>query len=180
MEARRRSKLRLGAATLRAHTVRWVVGFSCDSWPEKETTDGQGQSSKKVQGPYDYLDQEEMFPTMPEPPRHGIERDQDFLLMWMHANTTNEDELDEEFDPLPSRKTGEVLKGRYDRLRIIAVRMQTVLGDLATQGERVTYMTPFHYMIVLPGTHVLMHPRLHVNFPPVPQNFLTRMSGKNW
>ncbi|KAK7842758.1 ft-interacting protein 1 [Quercus suber] len=105
--------------------------------------------------------------------------------MWMHANTTNEDELDEEFDPLPSRKTGEVLKGRYDRLRIIAVRMQTVLGDLATQGERlqsllslVTYMTPFHYMIVLTGTHVLMHPRLHVNFPPVPQNFLRRMSAK--
>ena len=53
-----------------------------------------------------------------------------------HANITSEDELDEEFDPLPSRKTGEVLKWRYDQLRIIAVRMQTVLGDWATQGER--------------------------------------------
>ena len=120
-----------------------------------------------------------------------------------HANSTNEDELDEEFDPLPSRKTGEVLKWRYDRLRIIAVRIQTVLGDLATQGERlqsllswrdprataifvcfsliicrVTYMTQFHYMTVLTGTHVLMHPRFHVNFPSVPQNFLRRISAK--
>ncbi|XP_075660738.1 FT-interacting protein 3-like [Castanea sativa] len=120
-----------------------------------------------------------------------------------HAYTTNEDELDEEFDPIPSRKTGEVLKWRYDRLRIIAARMQTVLGDLATQGERlqsllswrdprataifvcfslivclVTYKIPFHYMIVLTGTHVLMHPRLRVDFPSVPKNFLRRMSAK--
>lgn len=120
-----------------------------------------------------------------------------------HAYTTNEDELDEEFDPIPSRKTCEVLKWRYDRLRIIAARMQTVLGDLATQGERlqsllswrdprataifvcfslivclVTYKIPFHYMIVLTGTHVLMHPRLRVDFPSVPQNFLRRMSAK--
>ncbi|KAK9986504.1 hypothetical protein SO802_031455 [Lithocarpus litseifolius] len=119
-----------------------------------------------------------------------------------HANTTNEDELDEEFDPLPSRKTGEVLKWRFDRLRIIAVRMQTVLGDLATQGQRlqsllswrdprattifvcfslivcrVTYMTPFHYMIVLTGTRA-MHTRLHVNFPSVPQ--LLEEDVKNW
>ena len=94
-----------------------------------------------------------------------------------HAYTTNEDELDEEFDPIPSRKTSEVLKWRYDRLRIIAARMQTVLGDLATQGERlqsllswrdpgataifvcfslivclVTCKIPFHSMIVLIGT----------------------------
>ena len=120
-----------------------------------------------------------------------------------HANITSEDELDEEFDPLPSRKTGEVLKWRYDRLRIIAARMQTVLGDLATQGERlqsllswrdprataifvcfslivclVTYKIPFHYIIVLTSTHVLMHPRLRVDFPSVPQNFLRRMSAK--
>ncbi|KAK7826121.1 ft-interacting protein 1 [Quercus suber] len=91
-----------------------------------------------------------------------------------HAYTANEDELDEEFDSIPSRKTGEVLKWRYDRLRIIAARMQTVLGDLTTHGERlqsllswrdpkataifvcfslivclVTYKIPFHYMIVL-------------------------------
>ena len=119
------------------------------------------------------------------------------------AYVTNEDELDEEFDPIPSRKTGEVLKWRYDRLRIIAASMQTVLGDLATQWERlqsllswrdprataiflcfsllvclVTYKIPFHYIIVLIGTQVLMHPRLRVDFPSGPQNFLRRMFAK--
>nr|POE46723.1 protein quirky [Quercus suber] len=137
MEARKKKQVEIRkAATLRAQQLGGLlVSLAIVGQKRKQPMD-KGQSSKKVQGPYDRLDQEEMFPTMPEPPRHGIERDQDFLLMWMHANTTNEDELDEEFDPLPSRKTGEVLKGRYDRLRIIAVRMQTVLGDLATQGER--------------------------------------------
>nr|POE50445.1 protein quirky [Quercus suber] len=137
MEARKKKQVEIRkAATLRAQQLGGLlVSLAIVGQKRKQPMD-KGQSSKKVQGPYDYLDQEEMVPTIPEPPRHGIERDQDFLLMWMHANTTNEDELDEEFDPLPSRKTGEVLKGRYDRLRIIAVRMQTVLGDLATQGER--------------------------------------------
>ena len=32
----------------------------------------RGKSSKKVQGPANFLDQEEMVQKMPEPPRHGI------------------------------------------------------------------------------------------------------------
>ena len=120
-----------------------------------------------------------------------------------HVDTTNEEELDEEFDPLPSKKTGEVLKRRYDRLRGIAGRMQVVLGDLATQGERVqsllswrdpratmifvcfclvacfvTYVTPFQYVLILSMTYVLRHPRFHVGFPSVVQNFLRRLPAR--
>ncbi|KAH0899007.1 hypothetical protein HID58_048575 [Brassica napus] len=47
------------------------------------------------------------------------------------------DELDEELDGFPGAKCGDLMKKRYDRLRGIAGRMMMVLGDLATQGERV-------------------------------------------
>ncbi|KAB1226335.1 Multiple C2 and transmembrane domain-containing protein 1 [Morella rubra] len=118
------------------------------------------------------------------------------------AETANVEELDEEFDSFPSRKTGEVLRRRYDRLRSIAGRIQVVLGDLATQGERVksllswrdsratfifvcfsmiaglvTYITPFRDLVILSGLYVLRHPRLR-GFPSLAQNFLRRMPGR--
>ena len=120
-----------------------------------------------------------------------------------HVDTTNEEELDEEFDPLPSKKTGEVLKRRYDRLRGIAGRMQVVLGDMATQGERVqsllswrdpratiiflcfcfvaclvTYIAPFRLLIFVSVAYVLRHPRFRVGFPSVVQNFLRRLPAR--
>ncbi|RAL46754.1 hypothetical protein DM860_005033 [Cuscuta australis] len=52
------------------------------------------------------------------------------------ADRAHTDELDEEFDNFPSSKSGDVLKMRYDRLRSIASRLQTLAGDVATQGER--------------------------------------------
>lgn len=119
------------------------------------------------------------------------------------ADTTNEEELDEEFDTFPSKKTGEVLRRRYDRLRNIGGRMQTVLGDLATQGERaqsllswrdprattlfvcfsliaaiVTYVTPLKYLILFTGFYLLRHPRLRINLPSVPQNLFRRLPAK--
>lgn len=119
------------------------------------------------------------------------------------ADSTNEEELDEEFDSFPSRKTDEVLRRRYDRLRNIAGRMQAVLGDLATQGERVqsliswrdpratfifvcfcliaslvTYIIPFRYVVVYTGFYVLRHPRFRIGFPSLPQNFLRRMPAR--
>ena len=120
-----------------------------------------------------------------------------------HVNTTNEEELDEEFDPLPSRKTGEVLRRRYDRLRIVAGRMQIVLGDLATQGERVqslfnwrdpratfifvcfcliacilTYLISIRWMICFTVAYVFRPPRFRIDFPSIPRNFLRRMPAK--
>ncbi|XP_059434795.1 FT-interacting protein 3-like [Corylus avellana] len=120
------------------------------------------------------------------------------------ADSTNEEELDEEFDSFPSRKTGhEVIRRRYDRLRGIAGRMQVVLGDLATQGERVqslitwrdpratfifvcfcliatlvTYITPFRCWIICTGFYVLRHPRFRDGLPSLPQNFLRRMPAR--
>ncbi|PQQ00806.1 protein QUIRKY [Prunus yedoensis var. nudiflora] len=47
------------------------------------------------------------------------------------------DELDEEFDSVPSTRSFEVVRARYDKLRMLGARVQTVLGDFVTQGERV-------------------------------------------
>ncbi|KAE8038136.1 hypothetical protein FH972_010676 [Carpinus fangiana] len=133
-------------------------------------------------------------------PRHPPHLD----TMLSGAESTNVEELDEEFDSFPSRKTGhEVIRRRYDRLRGIAGRMQVVLGDLATQGERVqslttwrdpratfiftcfcliatlcTYCFPFRYWIMCTGLYVLRHPRLRSGLPSVPQNFLRRMPAR--
>ncbi|KAF7824511.1 FT-interacting protein 1-like [Senna tora] len=65
-------------------------------------------------------------------PRHPTHMD----VKLSHADTTTIEELEEEFDPFPSKFSGENLRKRYDRLRGIAGRLVAVMGDLATQGER--------------------------------------------
>ncbi|KAJ7520570.1 hypothetical protein O6H91_19G012500 [Diphasiastrum complanatum] len=110
------------------------------------------------------------------------------------------DELDEEFDTIPTSKSPDMVRARYERLRIVASRIQTVLGDLAAQGERfhallswrdprataifitfcliaaiVLYVTPFQVVAVLVGIYVLRHPRFRNHMPPVPLNFFRRL-----
>ncbi|TVU40152.1 hypothetical protein EJB05_13602, partial [Eragrostis curvula] len=54
-----------------------------------------------------------------------------------HLGNLHPDELDEEFDTVKSRCDNDgLLRMRYDRLRSIAGRVQTVVGDVATEGER--------------------------------------------
>ncbi|XP_068664414.1 FT-interacting protein 3-like [Aristolochia californica] len=53
-----------------------------------------------------------------------------------HAESVYPDELDEEFDTFPTTRSADIVRMRYDRLRSVAGRIQTVVGDLATQGER--------------------------------------------
>ncbi|GAB2298553.1 FT-interacting protein 3 [Dionaea muscipula] len=53
-----------------------------------------------------------------------------------HADSAYPDELDEEFDSFPTSQSAEIVRMRYDRLRSVSGRIQTVVGDLATQGER--------------------------------------------
>ncbi|CAN0913484.1 Protein QUIRKY [Linum grandiflorum] len=53
------------------------------------------------------------------------------------ADVVDREELDEEFDGVPSGRAAETVRGRYDKLRTVGARVQTVLGDLAAQGERV-------------------------------------------
>ncbi|RCV34084.1 hypothetical protein SETIT_7G134500v2 [Setaria italica] len=53
------------------------------------------------------------------------------------AEAAHPDELDEELDTFPTSRPNAVVRVRYDRLRSVAGRIQAVVGDVATQGERV-------------------------------------------
>ncbi|XAR63078.1 hypothetical protein NMG60_11022893 [Bertholletia excelsa] len=120
-----------------------------------------------------------------------------------YAEAAHPDELDEEFDPFPSSRSPETVRFRYDRLRIVAGRIQTVVGDVATQGERVQallswrdprataifvmlcllaaivfYATPFQVLAVIPGFYVMRHPRFRRKVPPAPLNFFRRLPAR--
>ncbi|CAD6339020.1 unnamed protein product [Miscanthus lutarioriparius] len=120
-----------------------------------------------------------------------------------HAETAHPDELDEEFDTFPTSRPPDIVRMRYDRLRSVAGRIQTVVGDLATQGERlqsllswrdpratalfvvfcfisaiVLYVTPFRVVVFLAGLYVLRHPRFRYRMPSVPLNFFRRLPAR--
>lgn len=119
------------------------------------------------------------------------------------ADNAHPDELDEEFDTFPTSRPNDIVRMRYDRLRSIAGRIQTVVGDLATQGERlqsllswrdpratalfvifclvaavVLYVTPFQVVALLSGFYVLRHPRFRHKLPSVPLNFFRRLPAR--
>ncbi|XWS48068.1 hypothetical protein CRYUN_Cryun13aG0040700 [Craigia yunnanensis] len=116
------------------------------------------------------------------------------------AETVDPDELDEEFDTIPSSKPPEIIRARYDRLRILAGRVQTVLGDFATQGERVQalvswrdpratklfigvclaitvilYVVPPKMVAVALGFYYLRHPMFRDTMPSARLNFFRRL-----
>ncbi|KAG4137403.1 hypothetical protein ERO13_D07G069600v2 [Gossypium hirsutum] len=116
------------------------------------------------------------------------------------AETVDPDEIDEEFDTIPSSKPPEIIRARYDRLRILAGRVQTVLGDFATQGERVQalvswrdpratklfigvclaitfilYVVPPKMVAVALGFYYLRHPMFRDPMPPASLNFFRRL-----
>jgi hypothetical protein len=120
-----------------------------------------------------------------------------------HADAVNPDELDEEFDTFPSRQSPEIVRFRYDRLRSVAGRIQTVVGDVATQGERVQallswrdprattiflifclvvaivlYATPFQVLALLGGFYFMRHPRFRHKTPSAPINFFRRLPAR--
>ncbi|KAJ8630629.1 hypothetical protein MRB53_023952 [Persea americana] len=122
-----------------------------------------------------------------------------------HAEQPHPDELDEEFDTFPTSRPSDIVRMRYDRLRSVAGRMQTVAGDLAMQGERaqallswrdprasgifvffalclavVLYVTPFQVVCVLAGLYLLRHPRFrYKKMPSVPFNFYRRLPSRS-
>ncbi|KAF5447849.1 hypothetical protein F2P56_033368 [Juglans regia] len=121
-----------------------------------------------------------------------------------HADAVHPDELDEEFDTFPTSRSSDIVRMRYDRLRSIGGRVQTVVGDLATQGERfqsliswrdprattlfvifcliaaiVLYVTPFQVVALLTGIYVLRHPRFRNKLPSVPLNFFRRLPARS-
>ncbi|KAL5544391.1 hypothetical protein UlMin_008175 [Ulmus minor] len=116
------------------------------------------------------------------------------------ADAVDPDELDEEFDTIPSSKPPDLIRIRYDRLRILAARVQTVLGDFATQGERVQalvswrdpratklfigvclaititlYAVPPKMVAVALGFYYLRHPMFRNPMPPASLNFFRRL-----
>ncbi|KAL8204434.1 hypothetical protein R6Q57_010057 [Mikania cordata] len=120
-----------------------------------------------------------------------------------HADRFNGDELDEEFDGFPSSKNGEILKMRYDRLRSVGSRIQTVIGDMATQGERIQnlttwrdpratamflvfcfglavmlYVVPVRGVVIAIGLFVMRHPGLRNRLPSAPMNFFRRLPAR--
>lgn len=120
------------------------------------------------------------------------------------AENTHPDELDEEFDSFPTSRPSDLVRMRYDRLKSVAGRVQTVIGDLATQGERALsilswrdprataifiifsliwavflYVTPFQVVAMLVGLYVLRHPRFRSKMPSVPVNFFKRLPARS-
>ncbi|KAL3611420.1 hypothetical protein D5086_002440 [Populus alba] len=132
-------------------------------------------------------------------PRHPPHMDT--KLSW--AEAVNPDELGEEFDTFPTSKSHDIVRMRYDRLRGVAGRIQTVVGDIATQGERfqsllswrdpratslfivfclcaavVLYATPFRVVALVAGLYYLRHPRFRSKLPSVPSNFFKRLPAR--
>lgn len=92
---------------------------------------------------------------------------------------------------------------RYDRLRTVVGRIQTVAGDIATQGERfnallswrdrratwvfiifslllavVVFVTPFQVMALLVGLYILRHPKFRSKSPSPSFNFYKRLPSR--
>ncbi|CAN6703095.1 unnamed protein product [Malus baccata var. baccata] len=132
-------------------------------------------------------------------PRHPPHMDT--KLSW--AETVHPDELDEEFDTFPSSRPHDIVRMRYDRIRSVAGRIQTVVGDIATQGERfqsllswrdpratsifilfclcaavVLYVTPFRVVSLVTGLYYLRHPRFRSKLPSAPCNFFKRLPAR--
>ncbi|KAF8396093.1 hypothetical protein HHK36_017705 [Tetracentron sinense] len=132
-------------------------------------------------------------------PRHPPHMDT--RLSW--AEVVHPDEMDEEFDTFPTSKLQDVVRLRYDRLRSVAGRIQTVVGDMATQGERfqsllswrdpratslfiifclcaavMLYITPFRVVALMVGFYMLRHPRFRSKLPSVPSNFFKRVPAR--
>ncbi|KAF7819264.1 protein QUIRKY [Senna tora] len=116
------------------------------------------------------------------------------------AEVVDREELDEEFDTVPSSRSGEMTRARYDKLRMLGARVQTVLGDIAAQGERVQalvtwqdprgtgifvgmclvvalilYLVPSKMVAMAFGFYYLRHPIFRDRTPSPALNFFRRL-----
>ncbi|CAI0410015.1 unnamed protein product [Linum tenue] len=133
----------------------------------------------------------------PRRPRHPPHMD----IKMSHAEDAGFDVLDEEFDTFPTSRQGEVVRNRYDRMRGIGGRVMLMVGDVATQMERVhslfgwrdpratilflvvclvccavVYICPVRYLVVFGGSYAIRPPRMRVAaVPSLLHNFLRRL-----
>ncbi|GJN24596.1 hypothetical protein PR202_gb12347 [Eleusine coracana subsp. coracana] len=116
------------------------------------------------------------------------------------AEAADREELDEEFDAVPSARPPEVVRARYDRVRVVGARMQAMVGDVATQAERVQalvswrdpratgmfvafcvvvaavlYVVPMRMVVVVAGFYYLRHPMFRDRRPAPVLNFFRRL-----
>ncbi|KAL6559065.1 Multiple C2 domain and transmembrane region protein 16 [Orobanche hederae] len=116
------------------------------------------------------------------------------------AESIDRDELDEEFDAMPCTRPNELVRVRYDRLRMLGARVQTILGDVATQCERVQalvtwwdpratgifvglcfvlaiilYLVPSKMVAMAFGFYYLRHPIFRDRMPSPALNFFRRL-----
>ncbi|EEF36706.1 conserved hypothetical protein [Ricinus communis] len=116
------------------------------------------------------------------------------------ADSVDREELDEEFDTLPSSRSADTVRARYDKLRTLGVRVQKILGDLATQGERVQalvtwrdpratgifvglcfavamilYLVPSKMVAMAFGFYYFRHPIFRDQMPSPALNFFRRL-----
>ncbi|KAF6158731.1 hypothetical protein GIB67_040245 [Kingdonia uniflora] len=119
------------------------------------------------------------------------------------ADNAHPDELDEEFDTYPTSGSQDKVKQRYDRLRIYAARIQIVVGDFATQAERLQsllswrdprataifvmfcliaaallFVTPLQVVVLFIGFYLLRHPKFRHRLPSAPINYLRRLPAR--
>ncbi|XP_057439784.1 FT-interacting protein 7-like [Lotus japonicus] len=124
-------------------------------------------------------------------------------LQLSHVHTANVDELEEEFDPIPSKFGDNIMRNRYDRLRIAAGKYVALMGDLATKGEKlesllswedftaslltmifflvmgiVSFIFPLKVIVIFWLLYLLRHPIFRSPFPSPLENWLRRMPSK--
>nr|GEV44721.1 protein QUIRKY [Tanacetum cinerariifolium] len=116
------------------------------------------------------------------------------------AETIDTNELDEEFDLMPCTRPNEMVRVRYDKLRMFGARVQSVLGDIATQGERaqalvtwrdpratgifvviclvvavILYLVPSKMVAMTFGFYYMRHPIFRDRTPSPVLNFFRRL-----
>ncbi|KAH7661595.1 Phosphoribosyltransferase C-terminal protein [Dioscorea alata] len=121
-------------------------------------------------------------------------------VLGIEGGVIDRDELDEEWDPVPSTKAAEVVRVRYDKMRVVGSRVQGMLGDVAAQVERVqalvswkdpratgmfvgaclvvsmvVFLVPARVVGVVVGFYWLRHPMFRDRMPPAALNFFRRL-----
>ncbi|KAG7555647.1 C2 domain [Arabidopsis suecica] len=116
------------------------------------------------------------------------------------ADAADREELDEEFDVVPSNRPPEMVRLRYDKLRNVGSRVQTILGEVAAQGEKmqalvtwrdpratgifvglclfvalVLYLVPTKMVAMASGFYYFRHPIFRDRKPSPVLNFFRRL-----